>query len=413
MPSLPCPEGPAPRAGPATGPSVTACGLRPSCGQGHRGRALAPGLDCAAEHADSFPPFWPQPTRARASCDVPRWDRCLPLSERTIPHRTASRVWRVDRSPEETFDFLARSYRVARVVALGVVSVVGVLVSVAALDLKVSDRWSSVRLPLWVFALVAAALLVLIGIPAVVMSVMLRDSMETASYFSSKASHLEDAVRGLESLAYTDPITGIPNSNALRRELERSANQPRRCLILLDLEDFGAVNKRFDHWSGDEYLRRFSEMVSRSSRRNEFLYKLRPEVEGPSSVQEEAKTFRKNTGGDEFFVLLEGTVLEGLGYLRRLQLRKREFDEMSREVLGDYHPFGFTAGVIAVAPRETCDQATRRVSQSLALARTGASVYWNEGDLPEPIPNSLEATLREQVLETFGDPRSSRRPDGS
>jgi GGDEF domain-containing protein len=317
----------------------------------------------------------------------------------------------VDRSPEETFDFLARSYRLAKIVALGVVSVLGVLVSVAALDVQVSERWTSDRLPLWVFALVVVALLVLLGIPAVVMSLLLRDSMQTASYFRSKASHLEDAVRGLESLAYNDPITGIPNSNALRRELERSANHPRRCLILLDLKDFGAVNKRFDHWAGDEYLRRFSEMVSRSGRRNEFLFKLRPAKEAdPSSVQEEAKTFRKNTGGDEFFVLLEGTVLDGLGYLRRLQLRKREFDEMSKDVLGDYHPFGFTAGVIAVAPRETYDQATRRVSQCLALTRPGASVYWNEGDIPEPIPNSLETTLRKQVVETFGDPRSSRRP---
>jgi GGDEF domain-containing protein len=318
----------------------------------------------------------------------------------------------VNRSPEETFDFLARSYRLAKIVALGVVSVLGVLVSVAALDVQVSERWTSVRVPLWVFALVAAALLVLLGIPAVIMSLLLRDSMQTASYFRSKASHLEDAVRGLESLAYNDPITGIPNSNALRREVERSANQPRRCLILLDLKDFGTVNKRFDHWAGDEYLRRFSEMVSRSGRRNEFLFKLRPAKEGgPSSVQEEAKTFRKNTGGDEFYVLLEGTVLDGLGYLRRLQLRKGEFDEMSKDVLGDYHPFGFTAGVIALAPRETYDQATRRVSECLALTRSGASVYWNEGDISEQTPSSLEATLRKQVVETFGDPRSSRSPD--
>lgn len=319
----------------------------------------------------------------------------------------------MNRRPEETFDFLARSYRLARIVTLSVVSIVGVLVSISALNLTVSKNWSSIHPPLWAVVLVDFMLIVLLGIPAVIMSVLLRDSIRTASYFRGKALHLEGSVRGLESLAYNDPITGLPNSNALRRELERYKDRPLRCLILLDLKDFGALNKQFDHWYGDEYLRRFSEMVSRSGRRNEYLFKLRPDPEGPSSVQKEAKTFRKNTGGDEFFALLEGRVIDGLGYLRRLQLRKSEFDNMSSELLGDPHPFGFTAGVIALAPRETYDQATKRVAQCLALARPGASVYWMENDFPKPIPETFEESLHKEILETFGDPRSWCKREGS
>lgn len=319
----------------------------------------------------------------------------------------------MERDPEQTFDFLARTYRVVRVIALGVVSLVGVLVTVIALDVRVSDRWTTIQIPLYVFTIVAVALILLLGVPAVIMSVLLRESIQNTSYFRSKAAHLEDAVRGLESLAYNDPITGIPNSNALKRELEWSKDESRRCLILLDLNNFGSINKRFDHWTGDEYLRRFSEMVSKSGRRNEFLFKLRPddEDETPTPSNERAKTFRKNTGGDEFYVLLEGTVLDGLGYLSRLQREKSKFEVMSMDLLGEDHPFGFTAGVIALAPRENYGNAIKRVSRCQALTRPGSSVYWYEAELQAEFQDRRHEAVLQQAVELFGDPRAPRKPE--
>lgn len=286
------------------------------------------------------------------------------------------------KDPEQSYDFVARIFQGLRVTTVAVVAVIGAVVTLVALDVQVSDRWSSVSTPLWLTILLVALCFVTLGALAIILLILLTDSIRTGSYFRSKVESLSATLAGAQELAYTDPITGIPNSNGLRRELERTSGSTNRCLILLDLRDFRSINKRHNHWLGDEYLREFAGMVFSKARRDEHLYKRRSDVEIDNDRQQNAKGFRKASGSDEFFMLLDGTVLDGLGFLNRLISRRSEFEEMSRRILGDVHAFGFTAGLIEVASGEQFDSAVERVS--ICLQKAGdpegpSDVYWPPG----------------------------------
>jgi hypothetical protein len=343
----------------------------------------------------------------------------------------------VPKDPEETYDFLVRAYRVARLVAVATVSVVGVLAAVAALDIKFSDAWTDVKVPLYGVVLIWGSIAVLFGLVLMVILIMLRDSMSTSSFYRSKAINLGAAVTGLEELAFTDPITGLPNSNALELEIERTKDRPRRCLILIDLQDFRSINNKYNHWCGDEYLRQFSSMVYREGRRNEFVYKRRPpeddsvdartypNADTRPSIQRRLtwrhrshqhaatgaepddpsyKTFRKNQGSDEFYIVLEGGIIDGLGYLNRLKRRAPDFEEMSRRVLGgEVHTFGFYAGVTTVAPKEPFESAAKRAAECLQLARAKSAVrsaFWCP-ELPEFPPGSIQAKIQSETEGLF------------
>jgi hypothetical protein len=71
----------------------------------------------------------------------------------------------VVRNSEETYDFLARSYRVAKLLALNVASLVGILVSIAALNVQISESWTRTTVRLYAIVLGALALLLLLGLP--------------------------------------------------------------------------------------------------------------------------------------------------------------------------------------------------------------------------------------------------------
>lgn len=322
-------------------------------------------------------------------------------------------------SPDDTYDFLTRAYKVVRVVALTIVSVTGVVVSIVAFQVNINHVWWDVRIPLYALTLAAVPLVVLYGLLVVGMGVFLRDELGTLSYYKNKSKSLEVSVKRLEDIAYNDPITGIPNSRALEREIDRGNHAPgvARCLILLDLKDFGQINKRYNHWKGDEYLRRFSDLVTASSRRNEFVFKRRPTPRpstGEVAEEDDVKAFRRNSGGDEFFILLEGTVVDGLGYLNRLQKRAKEFEAMSTEVLGARHPFKFHAGLLAVARSEPFESVSRRVADCLRLAQDDGNplrLYWSAKEVPPIVRGSIEDRVLGEVHAAFAKRVVDAAPD--
>jgi hypothetical protein len=321
-------------------------------------------------------------------------------------------------NPEETYQFLSRTYRLVKLVAFASVSIAGVLISLIALDVKVSHWWVDLKLPLYAVVLVALPILLIYTVAVVALGLLLKDALGGLSFYRSRTANLKSIVSALSDLAYNDPITGIPNTNALKQELEREEPKP-RCLILLDLQNFGRINKKYNHWVGDEYLRKFAEMVTVSGRRNEFLFKKRPLLEkidtGKTRAHgdEEVKTFRRNAGGDEFFVLLEGSVVDGLGYLNRLQKRSGEFDQMSREIMGSIHPFGFHAGLVAIAPNEPFELLSSRVSQCLQLAVEEDyphRVYWIRSEVPDTIGDFQKKIVAESEKVFAKQPRP--QPEG-
>jgi len=212
---------------------------------------------------------------------------------------------------------------------------------------------------------------------------------------------LKSIMSDLEISAYYDVLTGVPNSRYLARLLSDKSSKGPRCLILLDLRDFGSINKRFSHWKGDAYLSRFASMVLQSSRRNEHVIKHRPltTVESPELI-------RKSSGGDEFYILLRGTVVDGLGYLSRLLRRRAEFELMANELLDAPHPFAFRAGLVSLAYDDSYELAVERVSQALckAMEKPEVSVYWPE--LESRYLGEKERAVVDQAKIDFGDPHT-------
>lgn len=95
---------------------------------------------------------------------------------------------------------------------------------------------------------------------------------ELNAHLETRTAELEAANRRLEELAGTDPLTGMANRRQLFEALDREFGRSRRfgnelSIAILDLDDFGPVNKRHGVLAGDEVLREFAATV-RSQVRN-------------------------------------------------------------------------------------------------------------------------------------------------
>jgi diguanylate cyclase (GGDEF)-like protein len=97
--------------------------------------------------------------------------------------------------------------------------------------------------------------------------------------------------RRLSRLAHTDSLTGIANRAAFRAKLndsvrEAASNGRSLSLLILDVDEFFAVNNRFGHPVGDQVLRKIADTLRSTIRDSDFVARL---------------------AGDEFVVLLPET----------------------------------------------------------------------------------------------------------
>ncbi|WP_324277619.1 diguanylate cyclase domain-containing protein [Blastococcus brunescens] len=94
----------------------------------------------------------------------------------------------------------------------------------------------------------------------------------------------------IEELAYTDPLTGLPNRRRLEEQVETAVWDARSgtdtfALLFVDLDGFKAVNDGRGHAVGDELLQTAARTLRGRLRRGDLLARL---------------------GGDEFLVVLSG-----------------------------------------------------------------------------------------------------------
>ncbi|WP_084495982.1 GGDEF domain-containing protein [Meiothermus cerbereus] len=95
--------------------------------------------------------------------------------------------------------------------------------------------------------------------------------------------------RELAWAAYTDPLTGLGNRRAFERDLEKLTARPSGrvvVLIVLDLDDFKAINDTYGHLHADHLLVRLGGVLRSRARAGDRAFRL---------------------GGDEFALIIEGS----------------------------------------------------------------------------------------------------------
>lgn len=124
------------------------------------------------------------------------------------------------------------------------------------------------------------------------------DSLTVARFFATPIAALLHEVRYrglLERAAATDALTGLLNRRAFDHRLEEELGRAQRYghplgLLVMDLRGFKRINDSLGHAKGDEALVRVAEVLERSKRDGDVLFRW---------------------GGDEFAVLLSNTNLAG------------------------------------------------------------------------------------------------------
>lgn len=106
---------------------------------------------------------------------------------------------------------------------------------------------------------------------------------------------LEKAYQRIESMAYTDQLTGVRNRRSFMYLFNREVKRAQRyqhplTLLVMDLDHFKSINDNYGHEGGDFVLRRFAKLCLDQMRGSDWLFRI---------------------GGEEFAVLLPMTDVPG------------------------------------------------------------------------------------------------------
>jgi len=150
----------------------------------------------------------------------------------------------------------------------------------------------------------------------------------------------------LSRAAMTDPLTGLANRRAFFDFLEKIAEQHRpACLAILDIDHFKQINDRYGHAVGDQVLREFASVATRSLRSNDLIARI---------------------GGEEFAVLLlDATIEEAQRIGERLGAC---IAEVAFQTTGGAVPVTVSTGVAALT--SDCDAAFDAADRALYRAKT-------------------------------------------
>ena len=152
----------------------------------------------------------------------------------------------------------------------------------------------------------------------------------------------------LEMLALQDPLTFAGNRRMMRRDLSAAISTHRRSgkpytLILLDLDNFKALNDDYGHETGDEALREFSDLVREQIRGEDGFYRF---------------------GGEEFVLLLPD---HGAEHAR--EAAESLHDRISGKLRYQDHSVRFSAGVAVLRDDEDWPSWLTRADQAMYQAK--------------------------------------------
>jgi diguanylate cyclase (GGDEF)-like protein len=180
--------------------------------------------------------------------------------------------------------------------------------------------------------------------------------------------------------ALRDPLTGLGNHRAFHEELDRQVATALRydvplSLLLIDLDEFKAVNDGRGHATGDRVLRGFGELMGVSLRRADRAFRI---------------------GGDEFAVLLPHTDLEGARVVAR-RLLNQSLEPTLR--IGDGEPVSFSGGLsslpeLGLGPAELFSQADAALYAAKRGGRTEVLMFEPAMEVHDQSGAAISAVLK-------------------
>lgn len=213
--------------------------------------------------------------------------------------------------------------------------------------------------------------------------------------------HLHDA----RQFNFLDVVTGIPNEAKWKNDIDEfaakaSAGTPRQ-VALIDLVGFGRLNDELGYSKVDKILRYLAQSLEESMRKNEGLYK-RHLVDNAMLPN---RIYRKYPGGDEFYVVAEGSEAGMLGLLTRLQrlITARLDKHISDNIAQTREPLRirFSGAVCQLYRGEEPSMVTQRLEDYLRSTRypdATRRLNWESGKTSADFPaGSVDRNLYEQA----------------
>jgi diguanylate cyclase (GGDEF)-like protein len=160
------------------------------------------------------------------------------------------------------------------------------IVAIKTIDVQVLPAWFQQS---WFRIVVSVAVGALfLSLMQARTAMLRRRQRELETMVEARTADLTAMQEQLRTLAYADPLTGLPNRRLFTDELTRMASQARRDghhfgLLLIDLDHFKAINDTLGHDAGDALLVTAAERIRQAVRDTDIVARL---------------------GGDEFAVLL-------------------------------------------------------------------------------------------------------------
>ena len=210
-------------------------------------------------------------------------------------------------------------------------------------------------LPFGLVVMLALAVAVLIGLVVW----MAKQILRPAEQLESSRVRLHDLYQLARVDSLRDMLTGLGNHRAFQEESDRQIDASRRygaplAVVLINLDDFKAVNEELGHEGGDAVLATFAEMISMTTRSPD-------------------RSFR--TGADGFAVLLPHTDADGGEiFARRLLATSLEPTRSARNGIS------FSAGVsacpaLATDRRQLIAQGEAALASAKRHGRTAVEIF--------------------------------------
>ncbi len=187
-------------------------------------------------------------------------------------------------------------------------------------------------------------------------------------------ANFRDRLRVHQELAFTDPLTALPNARSFYSRVEEERQRATRyahpfSVGYIDVDNFKRVNDSFGHTAGDDLLRTIAAAMRAGLRRTDVVARL---------------------GGDEFAILLPETAATA-AHDALAKLRRR----LAAKTAG--MPIGFSIGMITfLGPPDDVRQMVKLADDLMySVKKRGKNDFvhavWERGQLVPPAAAAAEA----------------------